>query len=127
MMIDVMPNAYPLAKGGRVRGLAVLDGAALSRARPSIPTIAESGRARLRGQPRGTASSRPPARRRPSIDRLNAAIRQALEDPQVARLAARPRRQAVPGTPDGLRAATSRPKPRNGRGVRPRSRGAKID
>ena len=23
MMIDVMPNAYPLAKGGKVRGLAV--------------------------------------------------------------------------------------------------------
>ena len=78
MMIDVMPNAYPLAKGGRVRGLAVSTARRFPGA-PELPTIAESG---VPGfdvsawdgifAPAGT----PPA----VIDRLNAAIRQALEE-----------------------------------------------
>ena len=42
MMIDVMPNAYPIVKGGRVRGLAVTT-AQRSPSAPELPTIAESG------------------------------------------------------------------------------------
>ena len=81
MMIDVMPNALPLAKGGRVRGLAVTTARRFPGAQ-DYPTIAESG---LPGfevaawdgilAPAGT----PPA----IINRLNAAIAQALDDPQV--------------------------------------------
>ena len=39
---------------------------------------------------------------RPIIDRLNAAIRQALDDPQVRESLLAHGAQAVPGTPDGL-------------------------
>ncbi len=42
MMIDVMPNAYPLAKSGRLRGLACTTGQRFPAA-PEYPTIAESG------------------------------------------------------------------------------------
>ncbi|MDH5244866.1 MAG: tripartite tricarboxylate transporter substrate binding protein [Betaproteobacteria bacterium] len=100
MMIDVMPNAFPLVKGGKVRGLAVST-AHRHPAAPEVPTIAESG---LPGYdvsawdgifaPAGTPAA--------IVDRLNAAIRQALDDPQVrAALLARGA-QAVPSTPEGL-------------------------
>ena len=100
MMIDVMPNAYPLAKAGRLRGLAVTTAQRFPAA-PDYPTIAESG---LPGYvvtawdgifvPAGT-----PAR---VIETLNAAIRQALEDPQVRETLLAHGAQTVPGTPDNL-------------------------
>ena len=97
MMIDVMPNAYPLVKGGKVRGIAVTT-ARRSPAAPEFPTIAESGVPGFEVSawdgvlaPAGTPSA--------VIDKLNAAIRQALEDPQlVAQLQANGA-QPVPGTP----------------------------
>ncbi len=42
MMIEVMPNAYPLARSGKVRGLAVTTARRFPTA-PDIPTIDESG------------------------------------------------------------------------------------
>jgi len=98
MMIDVMPNAYPLARGGKVRGLAVTTARRFPAA-PEVPTIEESG---LPGfevsawdgvlAPAGT----PPA----VIERLNAAIRKALDDPEVRDALLAHGAQPVPATPD---------------------------
>ncbi len=100
MMIDVMPNAYPLAKGGKVRGLAVSTARRFPGA-PELPTIAESG---VPGfdvsawdgifAPAGT----PPA----VIDRLNAAIRQALEENDLRETLIAHGAVAVGGTPEDL-------------------------
>jgi len=100
MMIDVMPNAYPLAKGGRVRGLAVSTARRFPGA-PELPTIAESG---VPGfdvsawdgifAPAGT----PPA----IVDKLNAAIRQALEENDLREMLIAHGAVAVGGTPDDL-------------------------
>src|SRR5512143_893217 len=100
MMIDVMPNAYPLAKGGKVRGLAVSTARRFPGA-PDIPTIAESG---LPGfdvsawdaifAPAGT----PPQ----VIEKLNAAIRQALEQPALREQTLGAGAVAAPGSPEDL-------------------------
>lgn len=97
MMIDVMPNALPQVVGGKVRGLAVAT-AQRAAAAPDYPTIAQAG---LPGfelaawdgilAPAGT----PPA----VINKLNAAIREALADPQVAASLAARGAQPVPGSP----------------------------
>ena len=100
LMIDVMPNVLPLAQGGKLRALAVTTAARVPAA-PEIPTVAESG---LPGfevsawdgvlAPAGTPTA--------VIDRLNAAIRAALADPEVrAALVARGA-QPVPGTPEAF-------------------------
>jgi tripartite-type tricarboxylate transporter receptor subunit TctC len=82
MMIDVMPNALPLARDGRARGLAV---STLTRypGAPEFPTIAESGLPGFEASawdgifvPAGTPAA--------IVTRLNAAIREALDDPQIA-------------------------------------------
>ena len=98
MMIDVMPNAYPQAKAGKVRGLAVTTATRFPSA-PDVPTIAESG---LPGfdvsawdgvlAPAGTP--------RPIIDRLNAAIRTALDDPKVKQALLDRGAETVAGTPE---------------------------
>ncbi len=97
MMIDVMPNAYPLVKGGKVRGIAVTT-ANRSPAAPEFPTIAESGVPGFEVSawdgilaPAGTPAA--------VIDKLNAAIRQALEDPQLVAQLQASGAQPVPGTP----------------------------
>ncbi|MFO1314126.1 MAG: tripartite tricarboxylate transporter substrate binding protein [Burkholderiales bacterium] len=100
MMIDVMPNVLPLAKGGKLRALAVTTASRVPAA-PEIPTVAESG---LPGfevsawdgilAPAGT----PPA----VIDRLNAAIRAALADPEVRDALIARGAQPVPSTPDAF-------------------------
>jgi tripartite-type tricarboxylate transporter receptor subunit TctC len=61
MMIDVMPNVYPLAKDGRIRGIAVSTAQRFPAA-PELPTIAESGLPDS-SRVRGTACSLPPAHR----------------------------------------------------------------
>jgi tripartite-type tricarboxylate transporter receptor subunit TctC len=100
MMIDVMPNAYPLVKGGKVRGLACTTARRFPAA-PDYPTIAESGVPGYEVSawdavfaPAGTPVH--------IIDRLNAAIRRALEDPEVAESLLEHGAQAVPGTPGDL-------------------------
>ncbi len=100
MMIDVMPNAYPRVKSGQLRGLAVTTAQRFPTA-PDIPTMAESG---LPGYevsawdgilaPAGTPA--------PIIDKLNAAIRQALDDPQVRDSLIARGAQPVAGTPEAF-------------------------
>ena len=100
MMIDVMPNAYPLAKSGKVRGLACTTARRFPAA-AEYPTIAESGVPGFEVTawdaifaPAGTPVQ--------VIDRLNAAIRQALEDPKVAQSLLTHGAQAIPSTPNAL-------------------------
>jgi tripartite-type tricarboxylate transporter receptor subunit TctC len=98
MMIEVMPNAYPLARDGRVRGLAVSTAHRVPTA-PDLPTIDESG---LPGfevsawdgilAPAGTPA--------PVVARLNAAIREALTDPKVVEALLARGAQPVPSSPD---------------------------
>ncbi len=97
MMIDVMPNAFPLAKGGKVRGVAVTT-LRRSAAAPEFPTFAESGVPGFEVAawdgvlaPAGT----PPA----VVDKLNAAIRQALDDPELRDALLARGAQPVAGTP----------------------------
>lgn len=100
MDIDLMANLYPNVEGGKLRGLAV---STLQRVptHTGIPTIDESG---VPGYEIAATDGiyAPAGTPRPIIDRLNAAIRGALEDPTVRdRLAAR---GAVPSpsTPEEL-------------------------
>jgi tripartite-type tricarboxylate transporter receptor subunit TctC len=97
MMIDVMPNAYPQVRDGRVRGLAV---ATLKRfpGAPELPTIADSGLPGFEASawdgifvPAGTPAA--------IVERLNAAIRQALDDPDVGAALRARGAQPAPGTP----------------------------
>jgi tripartite-type tricarboxylate transporter receptor subunit TctC len=100
MDIDLMANLYPNVEAGKLMGLAV---STLQRVEttPAIPTIDESG---VPGYEIAATDGiyAPAGTPRPIIDRLNAAIRGALEDPTVReRLAAR---GAVPSpsTPEEL-------------------------
>jgi len=81
MMIDVMPNVYPLAKDGRIRGIAVST-AVRSPAAPEMPTISESGLAGFESSawdgvlaPVGTPEA--------IVNKLNAAFNQALDSPET--------------------------------------------
>jgi tripartite-type tricarboxylate transporter receptor subunit TctC len=123
MMIDVMPNAYPLAKDGRVRGIAV---STLTRypGTPEYPTIAESGLPGFEASawdgifaPAGTPA--------PIIAKLNAAIRTALEDPQVAESLRGRGALPVPCTPDEFARHITQSAEKWARAVR--ASGAKID
>ena len=83
LMIDVMPNTVPQVRGGRVRGLAVTTATRVA-SWPDMPTVAESGVKDFDVSawdaimvPAGT----PPA----VVNRLNAAIRAALADPELRR------------------------------------------
>ncbi|MEF9943383.1 MAG: tripartite tricarboxylate transporter substrate binding protein [Burkholderiaceae bacterium] len=97
LMIDVMPNALPQVRSGKLRGLAVATARRAASA-PEFPTIAEAG---LPGFALGAwdgilaPAGTPPA----IIDQLNAAIRQALADPQVAAGLIARGAQPVPGSP----------------------------
>jgi len=123
MMIDVMPNAYPLVKDGRVRGIAVSTAARFPGA-PEFPTIAESGLPGFEASawdgvfvPAGTPA--------PIVARLNAAIRTALEDPEiVAALRARGA-VPVPGTPEEFARHIAASAQKWGQAVR--ASGAKVD
>ena len=123
MMIDVMPNAYPLAKDGRVRGIAVSTAKRFPGAL-EYPTIAESGLPGFEASawdgifvPAGTPE--------PIIARLNAAIREALSDPDiVAALRARGA-LAVPSTPKEFARHIAASSEKWARVVR--ASGAKID
>jgi tripartite-type tricarboxylate transporter receptor subunit TctC len=100
MMIDVMPNAYPQAREGRVRGLAVTTLARFPGA-AELPTVAESGLPGFEASawdgifvPAGTPAA--------IVERLNASIRQALEDPELAAALRARGAVPVPGTPESF-------------------------
>jgi tripartite-type tricarboxylate transporter receptor subunit TctC len=123
MMIEVMPNAYPQARAGRVRALAVATVARFPGA-PELPTIAESGLPGFEASawdglfvPAGTPAA--------VVERLNAAVLEALEDPEiVAALRARGARP-MPGTPEAFARFISASAERWALAVR--TSGAKID
>jgi tripartite-type tricarboxylate transporter receptor subunit TctC len=123
MMIEVMPNAYPQAREGRVRGLAVATASRFPGA-PELPTIAESGLPGFEASawdgifvPAGTPQA--------VVARLNGAIRQALEDPElVAALLARGARPTA-GSPEAFARFVAASADRWASAVR--SSGAKID
>ena len=123
MMIEVMPNAWPMVQAGRVRGLAVSTQKRFPGA-PEVPTIAESGLPGFEASawdgifvPAGTPQA--------VVERLNAAIHQALADPDlIAALRARGA-VPVPGTPASFAQFITRSAETWGQAVR--ASGAKID
>jgi tripartite-type tricarboxylate transporter receptor subunit TctC len=100
MMIEVMPSAAPQARAGRIKPLAVST-AKRAPGWPDVPTMAESG---LKGFDVSAwdAIVVPASTPRPIIDKLNAAIRTALTDPELrAQLSARGT-EVAPSTPEEL-------------------------
>jgi tripartite-type tricarboxylate transporter receptor subunit TctC len=100
MMIEVMPNAYPNAQGGKLHALGVTTASRWPQAQ-DIPTMIESGIPDFTitawdaiFAPRGT----PPA----VIAAVNAAIRKALEDPQVSQALLTRGARPTPSTPQEL-------------------------
>jgi len=124
MMIEVMPNASPQVAAGRVRGLAVSTAKRFPGA-PDVPTIAESGLPGFETSawdgvfvPAGTPQ--------PIVQRLNAALRQALEDPELAAaLLARGAQPAISTTPESFARFIATSAERWGQAVR--ASGAKVD
>jgi tripartite-type tricarboxylate transporter receptor subunit TctC len=123
MMIDVMPNALPLARDGRARGLAVA-GAARHPGAPEYPTIAESGLPGFEASawdgifvPAGTPA--------PIVARLNAAVREALEDPQIAEALRARGAQPMPNSPEAFARHIAESAEQWARAVR--ASGARID
>jgi tripartite-type tricarboxylate transporter receptor subunit TctC len=124
MMIEVMPSASPQVAAGRVRGLAVSTAKRFPGA-PDVPTIAESGLPGFEASawdgvfvPAGTPQ--------PIVQRLNAAIRQALEDPELAAaLLARGAQPATSTTPESFARFIATSAERWGLAVR--ASGAKVD
>ena len=124
MMIEVMPNASPQVAAGRVRGLAVSTATRFPGA-PDVPTIAESGLPGFEASawdgvfvPAGTPQ--------PIVQRLNAAIRQALEDPELAAaLLARGAQPVAASTPESFTRFIATSAERWGLAVR--ASGAKVD
>ena len=122
-MIDVMPNAYPQAREGRVRALAVTTAARFP-GTPEIPTIAEAGVPGFEASawdgifvPAGTPAD--------IVTRINAAIGQALQDAElVAALRSRGARP-VPGSPESFAQFIGESARRWSQAVR--ASGAKID
>jgi len=81
LMIDLMVSVYPQVKAGKLKGLAVSTKQRVPTV-PDVPTLDESGVAGFDiaasdgvYAPAGTPAA--------IVDKLNAAFRQALEDPQV--------------------------------------------
>jgi len=100
LMIDLMANVYPQVKAGKLKGLAVTTSKRVPTV-PDVPTLAESG---LTGfdlaasdgvyAPAGTPAA--------IVDKLNAAFRQALEDPQVRDNLVARGAYPMPGPPSDL-------------------------
>lgn len=100
MMIEVMPNAAPQAKGGRVKPLAVSTARRVT-GWTDLPTIAESGLAGF-DVSAWDAIFVPAGTPRPVVNRLNEAISKALADPELRSQLQTRGAEASPGTPEEL-------------------------
>ncbi|MEJ7670238.1 MAG: tripartite tricarboxylate transporter substrate binding protein [Casimicrobiaceae bacterium] len=100
MMIELMVNVYPNAKAGKLKGLAVTTKQRVSTA-PELPTLDEAG---IPGFDMAASDGvyAPAGTPKPIIDKLNAAFRQALQDPQVRDNLIARGAFPVPGAPDDL-------------------------
>ncbi|MEO6565413.1 MAG: tripartite tricarboxylate transporter substrate binding protein [Casimicrobiaceae bacterium] len=98
MMIDLMVSVYPNAKAGKLKGLAVTTRQRVPTA-AEVPTLDESG---VPGFDMAASDGvyAPAGTPKAVIDRLNAAFRQALEDPQVRENLVSRGAYPVPGTPE---------------------------
>jgi tripartite-type tricarboxylate transporter receptor subunit TctC len=100
MMIEVMPNAMPQVESNKLRALAVSTQVRWPLA-PDIPTLTESGVAMTVSAwdalfaPRGTSKD--------IVDALNAAVRKALDDPQLKQTLLARGARTTPSTPGELR------------------------
>lgn len=100
MMIEVMPSSAPQARAGRIKPLAVST-AKRAPGWPDVQTIAESGRKGF-DVSAWDAIVVPVGTPRPIIDRLNAAIRAALADPELRVQLATRGTEVAPSTPEEL-------------------------
>ncbi len=100
LMIDLMVSVYPNAKAGKLKGLAVTTKQRVPTA-PDVPTLAESG---VPGFDMAASDGvyAPAGTPKAIVDKLNAAFRQALEDPQVRDNLISRGAFPVPGTPADL-------------------------
>ncbi|MDB5939950.1 MAG: tripartite tricarboxylate transporter substrate binding protein [Polaromonas sp.] len=100
MMIEVMPNAAPQARGARVKPLAVTTARRVA-GWPDLPTIAESG---LKGFDVSAwdAIFVPAGTPRPIVSQLNAAINKALADPELRSQLQSRGAEVASGTPEEL-------------------------
>jgi tripartite-type tricarboxylate transporter receptor subunit TctC len=100
MMIEVMPNAAPQARAGRVKPLAVTTAKRVA-AWPDVPTIAESG---LPGFDVSAwdAIVVPAGTPRAIIDKINAAIHKASLDAELRSQLQQRGADMAPGTPEEL-------------------------
>lgn len=100
MMFDIMANAYPQVKAGKLRGLAVL-----SRAReeiaPELPTLDSQGVAGF-DVSAWDAIFAPAGTPRPVVDKLNTAFRAALTDSKTRDALIARGAVPVPSTPEEL-------------------------
>jgi tripartite-type tricarboxylate transporter receptor subunit TctC len=99
MMIDVMPNVYPHIKSGKVRALAIST-AGRSPAAPELPAIAEA----VPGfeVTAWDALFAPAGTPKPIVDKLNVAVRKALEDPAIKEALLARGTVTVAGSPEDL-------------------------
>lgn len=99
-MIEVMPNAAPQAKAGRVKPLAVTTAKRVA-AWPDVPTIAESG---IPGFDVSAwdAIVAPAGTPRAIVDKINAAVHKAAADPELRAQLQQRGADMAPGTPEEL-------------------------
>lgn len=99
-MIEVMPNAAPQARAGRVKALAVTTARRVA-AWPDLPTIAESG---LKGFDVSAwdAIVAPAGTPRAIVDRINLAVHKAAADPELRAQLQQRGADMAPGTPEEL-------------------------
>jgi len=98
LMFDNMPSSLPLAKAGKLRGLAVTT-AKRSAALPDMPTIAESG---VPGYDTGSwfGVLAPAGTPKDIVDKLSAAIAKSLATPDVRTRLAHEGAEPVGNTPE---------------------------
>ncbi len=99
-MIDVVPNTGPQVRGGRLKGVAVSTAQRLD-SFPELPTVAESGVPGF-DVSAWDALFAPARTPRPIIDKLNAAVRKALADPELRAALQSRASEPSPTTPEEL-------------------------